>query len=62
IRRATLRDPGRTAVTLQQHRRIAEELEARNSGAAVDAMREHLIDSLAALRHALEQAAAAGNR
>ncbi|HZA03653.1 MAG TPA: FadR/GntR family transcriptional regulator [Propionibacteriaceae bacterium] len=62
IRRATLRDPGRTAVTLQQHRRIAEELEARNSGVAVEAMREHLIDSLAALRHALEQAAAAGNR
>ena len=61
IRRATLRDPGRTAVTLHQHRRIAEGLEARNSDAAVHAMREHLIDSLATLKHVLEQATAAGN-
>ena len=61
IRRATLRDPGRAAVTLQQHRRIAEGLEARDPQAAVQAMREHLIDSLATLKQALDQATAAGN-
>src|SRR5918997_702888 len=61
IRRATLRDPGRAAVTLQQHRRIAEQLEARDPAAAVEAMRQHLIDSLATLKQALEQVTAAAN-
>jgi DNA-binding FadR family transcriptional regulator len=53
IRRATLHEPGRAAATLAQHRRIADELERRDAEGAVQAMREHLVDSLATLKHAL---------
>lgn len=46
IRRATLVDPKRGAVSLQAHRRIADALDSRDPAAAVGAMRDHLIDSL----------------
>ncbi len=54
IRRATLRDPGRAKITLEQHRQIADALEDRNPDRAVAAMRAHLDDSLDSLKHALE--------
>jgi GntR family transcriptional repressor for pyruvate dehydrogenase complex len=53
IRRATLGDPERGRIALEQHRRIAEALAHRDEEAAVEAMRYHLTDSL----HAYERVA-----
>lgn len=54
IRRATLGAAHRGEVALEQHRRIAEALEARDETAALEAMRFHLADSLVAYRATLD--------
>lgn len=55
IRRATLHDPHRLDTTVQQHRRIADALSQRDADGAVEAMSDHLLDSLTALKSALGQ-------
>jgi GntR family transcriptional repressor for pyruvate dehydrogenase complex len=54
IRLATLARPGRSAAAIQQHQRVVEALEQRDPQLAVQAMRDHLTDSLAAFRQAVD--------
>jgi GntR family transcriptional repressor for pyruvate dehydrogenase complex len=54
IRRATLARPGRADAAIAQHGRVVDALLRRDVEGAVDAMREHLADSLHAFRDAVD--------
>lgn len=48
VRRATLGDKKRGEIALEQHRRVAQAMEKRDVEGAIEAMRFHLADGLAA--------------
>jgi GntR family transcriptional repressor for pyruvate dehydrogenase complex len=55
IRRKTLDNPGRGAVALEAHRAVARALQKRDAAGAVQAMRDHLAESLDYINSVLDR-------